>query len=155
MSHKQTHSPSAIPFSWETIPGVPKLMATPAAASIGMLDEVSKKVLSPPPPPPPPPPPGSLRGSMKRSMSSRVFWREEDPFLAALKECSKDYKGKGDMKKRFGIWGSKSFSWCRCSFDVEEGNLRGRGRPLPSSGGPVIPRERVQSLIRIQKGLRK
>ncbi|KAI3500292.1 hypothetical protein L1887_36111 [Cichorium endivia] len=155
MSHKQATSPSAVPFSWETLPGVPKLKASPVADSIGGIDqEVSKKALTPPPPPPPPPP-VSHRGPMKRSMSSRVFWREEDPFLAALKECSKDYNGKGDMKKRFGIWGSKSFLWCRCSFDVEEGNLRGRARALPSTGGPVIPRERVQSLIRLHKGLRK
>ncbi|KAL4582102.1 hypothetical protein LXL04_006642 [Taraxacum kok-saghyz] len=150
MTHKD-NSPTSIPFSWETIPGVPKLMpSSPAAASTGDL-----KDLAPPPPPPPlqppPPPPGSLiRGSMKRSMSSRVFWREEDPFLAALKECSKDYNSKGDLKKRVGIWGSKSFLWCRCSFDVEEGNLRGRALPL--NGGAIIPRERVQSLIRMQKG---
>ncbi|KAK1433160.1 hypothetical protein QVD17_10066 [Tagetes erecta] len=133
MNHKQTTSiSSTIPFSWEMFPGVPKLMVTPQADS-------------PPLPPPPPLPPRCYREPiMKRSLSS-MLWREEDPFLAALKECSKDCKQvKGD-KKRF-----KSFLWCRCSFDVEEGNLR--KRPVTTRGGPVSSTERVHGLIRIHKG---
>ncbi|KAL8231202.1 hypothetical protein R6Q57_000980 [Mikania cordata] len=146
MNHKQTNSIIiTIPFSWERVPGVPKHMVSPAAAS--------------PPPPPPLPPLRCFHEptTMKRSASS-IFWREEDPFLAALKECSKDYKVKGD-KKRFGILGSKSFLWCRCSFDVEEGNLRKRPVSMSRgsvsmSRGPVSRPERVQGLIRIHKGLR-
>ncbi|MFS7973654.1 hypothetical protein Hanom_Chr09g00859191 [Helianthus anomalus] len=112
---------------------------------------VSPAAASSPLPPPPLPPRCSRDPVMKRSASS-MFWREEDPFLLALKECSKDYKVKSE-KKRFGILGSKSFLWCRCSFDVEEGNLI-RKRPVPTSGGPVTPPERVHGLIRIHKGLR-
>ncbi|KAJ0888969.1 hypothetical protein HanRHA438_Chr09g0407841 [Helianthus annuus] len=137
MNHNQTNT-LTIPFSWEMIPGVPKLMVSPAAASSPL-------------PPPPLPPRCSRDPVMKRSASS-MFWREEDPFLLALKECSKDYKVKSE-KKRFGILGSKSFLWCRCSFDVEEGNLI-RKRPVPTSRGPVSPPERVHGLIRIHKGLR-
>nr|GEV76505.1 zinc finger, CCHC-type [Tanacetum cinerariifolium] len=97
--------------------------------------------------PPLGPPPRCFREPvMKRSVST-IFWREEDPFLVALKECSKDYKAKSD-KKRFGSLRSKSFLWCRCSFDVEEGNLR--KRPVSSSGG-----QGVQGLIRMHKGSRK
>lgn len=137
MNHKQTTSISTIPFSWEMIPGVPKLMVTP-------------QVASPPLPPPPLPRRCYREPIMKRSVSS-MLWREEDPFLLALKECSKDYKVKGD-KKRFGILGSKSFLWCRCSYDVEEGNLK--KRPVTTRGGPVSSAERVHGLIRIHKGLR-
>ncbi|KAI3726380.1 hypothetical protein L1987_66177 [Smallanthus sonchifolius] len=136
MNHKQTNTLCTIPFSWEMIPGVPKLLVSPAAAS----------------PPLPPPPPRCFREPIMKRSASSIFWREEDPFLAALKECSKDYKVKGE-KKRFGILGSKSFLWCRCSFDVEEGNLR--KRPVGMSGGPAVSApERVPGLISIHKGLR-
>lgn len=150
MSHKQTNSLSTIPFSWETIPGVPKVISSPmAAASVAKPDKVvGPRDLVPPPGPPP----RCFREPiMKRSVSS-IFWREEDPFLVALKECSKDNKAKSD-KKRFGSLRSKSFLWCRCSFDVEEGNLR--KRPVSSSGGQVIFPEGVQGLIRMHKGSRK
>lgn len=149
MSHKQTNS-LTIPFSWEKVPGVPKFTASQNVGSVGGLEkEASHKVASLPPPPPP----GCLREPMMKKSTSSRFWREEDPFLVALKECSKDdYKVKGD-KKRFGIWGNKSFLRCRCSFDVEEGNLR--KRPLHSRAGPVISQERVHGLIRMHKGLTK
>ncbi|KAI3669733.1 hypothetical protein L6452_41105 [Arctium lappa] len=152
MNHKQAN----IPFSWEMIPGVPKFMASPVADK-EVIDQ--KDGLAPPPPPPPPP--GCFREPVMRrsvSLSRKIFWREEDPFLVAFKECSKDYKVKsGDqMKKRFGIGNKVSFLWCSCSFDVEDGNLRTRPVAAACGGGsPVIPREGVQGLIGMHKGLRK
>ena len=55
MSHKQTNSLSTIPFSWETIPGVPKVVSSSVAtASDAKLDKVvGPKDLVPPPGPPP------------------------------------------------------------------------------------------------------
>nr|GEV39502.1 zinc finger BED domain-containing protein RICESLEEPER 2-like [Tanacetum cinerariifolium] len=139
MTHKQTNSLSSIPFSWETIPGVPKVISSPvAAASVAKPEKVveTKELV-----PPPGPQQRCFREPiMKRSVST-IFWREEDPFLVALKECSKDYKAKSE-KKRFVGLRSKSFLWCRCSFDVEEGNLR--KRPVSSSDGQVIFPEGVQ-----------
>ena len=68
---------SGIPFSWEQQPGIPKESHSPA--SKGRL--ACQDLLLPLPPAAP------SMISKKKPLSS---W-EEDPFMAALKECSKDH----------------------------------------------------------------
>ncbi|KAK9052509.1 hypothetical protein SSX86_029138 [Deinandra increscens subsp. villosa] len=124
MSHKKTNSMVHIPFSWEKIPGVPKLMTSPLVPPVRVLaPEVRRKTAIPLPP--------GFFGQPVRSVSKRTVLREEDPFLVAMKECTKDCdkcKGKGEVKKRFemSIRISKiksSLFSCKHSFDVEVGNL--------------------------------
>ncbi|KAI3813417.1 hypothetical protein L1987_18139 [Smallanthus sonchifolius] len=93
MRNNKSNSMIHIPFSWEKIPGVPKFVASPMRAMTPKINEVL------------PMPPGSFRQPV-RSVSKRMFLWEEDPFLAAMIECTKDcdhkYKGKGEIKKSFG-----------------------------------------------------
>ncbi|GKB09082.1 hypothetical protein Tco_0837394 [Tanacetum coccineum] len=123
------------------MPGVPKFMASPMCASntnvqVPSLDEVQSKMLLPLPP-------GSSR-NVVNAVSKRMSLWEEDPFLAAIIECTKDlddYKGNGEIKKNFwtGVNMSKSFLLsCKQSFDVKESHTLMK----PSSLGSLLRQER-------------
>ncbi|GJV06283.1 hypothetical protein Tco_1343939 [Tanacetum coccineum] len=103
------------------MPGVPKFMAFTNNTNVQVpsLNEVQSKMLLPLPP-------GSSR-NVVNVVSKRMSLWEEDPFLAAIIECTKDldddYKGNGEIKKNFwtGVNMSKSFLLsCKQSFDVKE-----------------------------------
>ncbi|KAI3717060.1 hypothetical protein L1987_68385 [Smallanthus sonchifolius] len=142
MDHKKSRSMIHVPFSWETIPGVPKLIALPmralAPGLTGNHREAQRKTALPLPP-------GSSR-QPARSASKRALLSEEDPFVAAMIECTKDCdKGKGEIKKGFGarVRMNKSFlQSCKHSFDVVEGHLLTR----PSSVGSIVRREQAGCL---------
>ncbi|XP_024974908.1 uncharacterized protein LOC112513017 [Cynara cardunculus var. scolymus] len=144
MSHKKANSTIHVPFSWEKMPGVPKFMASPMCALVpglaGNNREVQNNMVLPLPP-------GSFRQLPGRSDSKRmVLMREEDPFRAAIIECTKDCdhdcKAKEEIKMRFGrrVRISKCFlSSCIQSFDIQEGSLLMK----PSSLGCIVRRDRV------------
>lgn len=144
MSHKKSNSRVHVPFSWEKMPGVPKFMASPICGLVP-IRRLSGNNLEVHPELALPLPPGSFRKPI-RSVSKRVFLWEEDPFLAATIECTKDcdkYKSKGEIiKKSLGnkVRKSKSFFFsCKHSFDIEEGHLSMK----PSSLGSILHRERL------------
>ncbi|WRX10858.1 hypothetical protein QQP08_003345 [Theobroma cacao] len=120
MSRKKVHSQGNIPFSWEDKPGVSKvthyddqcpiviglcaLNQTPSPSDAGGSKILvhDKKV---------PPPPCTMQLVPKRSTSVKgLRWWQEDPFLAAYKECT---KGGGN-----GKWSSEG-SWHR-AFEASE-----------------------------------
>ncbi|KAK1423440.1 hypothetical protein QVD17_18743 [Tagetes erecta] len=142
-SHKKSNSMVCVPFSWETIPGVPKLalpMCVLAPVVTTNQCEVQKKTVLPLPP-------GSSKQTV-RSASKRTHFSEEDPFVVAMIECTKEcdhYKGKGEINKGFGarVRKSKSFLMsCKHSFDAVEVPLLTR----PSSIGSIVRREQVGCL---------
>ncbi|KAL0917690.1 hypothetical protein M5K25_012770 [Dendrobium thyrsiflorum] len=98
------HSSSAVPFSWERQPGIPKLPVAAAAAG-GRYDE--DRHLLPLPPP--------LRSAVGFSRNKRSGAGGFDPFAVALAQCAKesspetgeDLEGfwwRRSGLKRVGIW---------------------------------------------------
>ncbi|MFS8016895.1 hypothetical protein Hanom_Chr15g01373881 [Helianthus anomalus] len=146
MSQKKSNSSIHVPFSWETIPGVPKwILASPMRSFApgrlsGNQHDIQRK-------PSLPLPPGSLR-QPGISGSKRTLLCEEDPFLAAMIECTKDgdcYKGKSVIKKSFGTTTRMSKSFlrsCKHTIDVVDDRWLTR----PSSLGPIVRGERVGCL---------
>ncbi|EXC25270.1 hypothetical protein L484_003758 [Morus notabilis] len=108
MSNNKVHSRGNVPFSWEKKPGISKETTQTKC----LVEE--DFVLRPPPPPCPPPvisatlsvhdlllppPPGVL----PRSSSAKGLGKQdEDPFLAAFKECTKSTT-KGKSSHRFDL----------------------------------------------------
>ncbi|KAK1439042.1 hypothetical protein QVD17_04857 [Tagetes erecta] len=101
MSNTKSNSTMiCIPFAWEKVPGVPKFVVSPTRTLAPELNdnhyEVKRKMGLPLPP-------GCFKQPVRRA-SKRMFMWEEDPFLAAMIVCTKDYdkhKGKGEMKNSF------------------------------------------------------
>ncbi|KAF8034253.1 hypothetical protein BT93_C0521 [Corymbia citriodora subsp. variegata] len=153
--HRKVHSHGSIviPFSWEHSPGISKAthqnqerrssslawspppVSTLRSGSQGSGQEWKEKI---------PPPPGMAAAVPKRSASLKVFlWREDDPFLAAYKECTKsaDEPG-GDEGKKSNLvksrWRKKRMSIfsCKSSCDVRENSFVSLSR-LP----PPLPRD--------------
>ncbi|KAI3423160.1 uncharacterized protein J3R85_011286, partial [Psidium guajava] len=158
MSHRKVHSHGSIviPFSWEHTPGIsktthqnqerrsssvalsqPPTSPPPHSGSRGLADERRDKI--------PPPPGAAAAAAPRRSSSLKGFlWREEDPFLAAYKECTKSTglvepseggEGKKSGRVKSG-WRSKrtSIFSCKSSCDVRENSfvrLPPRLPPLP------------------------
>ena len=142
MSHNKVHSRGNVPFSWEKKPGISKAGGTETNC---LMEEDLVLKLPPPPCAPPakaaarksldsyhiPPPPGSnFQPTLSRSSSAKGGLRkkEEDPFLAAFRECTKSSrKGKttssvkshrifdlrsGVMRSLFGVVPCKSHGSC-------------------------------------------
>ncbi|KAA8531539.1 hypothetical protein F0562_006248 [Nyssa sinensis] len=111
MSHRKVvHSQGNVPFSWEDKPGVSKskithqecptdmelraLIPSPCHSDFPLKMANGKKI---PPPPCPFPPPS-------RTSSRKGLWQQEDPFLAALKECTKGVRsGKMPGESKNGV----------------------------------------------------
>ncbi|XWS41739.1 hypothetical protein CRYUN_Cryun17cG0108900 [Craigia yunnanensis] len=158
MSLRKVHSQGYIPFSWEDKPGVSKSKIThndqcpidigayalnqtlppPDAGGLSTKIVVHDKKI-------PPPPPCSIQLPPKRSTSVKgLRWRQEDPFLAAYKECTKS-GGNGKLSsegRKNG--GSKlvrkkeiTFS-CKNSSDVTDDNL------VRSSNFPLLSKDRIR-----------
>lgn len=99
MSHTKVHSQCTVPFLWEEIPGVPKsnfvhrnsFNNLPVPPDNSLPTDYSAKLsahemnINIPLPPPCP-----AQSMHKRSSSFRALVkRDDDPFVAALKECTK------------------------------------------------------------------
>ncbi|KAI6695057.1 hypothetical protein NL676_022767 [Syzygium grande] len=162
MSHRKVHSHGniIIPFSWEHSPGISKTarqnqerrssslaqspppISPPDSGSQGLAQERKEKI---------PPPPGMASAAAappRRSASLKGFlWREEDPFLAAYKECTKSTSlvesGGGEGKKsnqvKSGLRSKRmSIFSCKSSCDVRENSL------VRLSRLPPLPRDRSE-----------
>ncbi|KAJ9564183.1 hypothetical protein OSB04_000149 [Centaurea solstitialis] len=149
MSHKKSNSRIHVPFSWEKMPGVPKFMASPMCSLLAgnNRDQAQKKMALPLPP-------GSFgQLPVTRSSSNRMLSWEEDPFHAAIIECTKDChdhnckdNNQETMKMRFQqprIRIRKCFlsASCKQSFDIEEGSLL--IKPSNSAACNIVRRYRV------------
>ncbi|KAL0332362.1 UNVERIFIED_CONTAM: hypothetical protein Scaly_2137700 [Sesamum calycinum] len=146
MSHRKIRSHGSVPFSWEEKPGVPKFHHQKSSSDIMSFsalqimqpvpDNFSSSISIPPPPCTSQPP--------RRSYSGKVSWLHDDPFIAALKSCTKSVtndrqneglRQKGNESKRTGYSKSSLFS-CKESCNVENDNL------VKLSKLPPIPKER-------------
>ncbi|CAK7339719.1 unnamed protein product [Dovyalis caffra] len=155
MSHRKVYSQGSIPFSWENSPGVSKVIPQEYPKDKGLnaikispptypilfpdqdSDSSSKKI-------PLPPCVSTKIEPPRRSRSAKGFrWWQEDPFLAAYKECTKNARnGKfsSESKKNVGSKVRKNrliFS-CKNSCDVQDDNV------VRLANLPAIPRERVR-----------
>ena len=142
MSHRKVHSQGSVPFSWEDSPGVSKANHKECPANIG-TNALNLPLLPPPPPslkPSHSPPlvsiqhvkiplPPFLAQPPRRSTSSKGLWgQEEDPFLAAYKECTKSVESAKKPKKskkgfEFGRRKSMFTFSCKHSCEVEDDSL--------------------------------
>ncbi|XVF61398.1 hypothetical protein PTKIN_Ptkin08bG0126300 [Pterospermum kingtungense] len=160
MSHINVQSHGYIPFSWEDKPGVSKSKVThndectidigfyvlnqtlPLSDSGGSPAKINvihdKKI--------PPPPPCSINLPPKRSTSVKgLRWGQEDPFLAAYKECTKR-GGDGNKSLREGrknggakfVRKMKIIFSCKDSSDVIDDNL------LRLVNLPPLPKDRIR-----------
>ncbi|GFY93704.1 hypothetical protein Acr_09g0001500 [Actinidia rufa] len=135
MSHKKVHSKGNVPFLWEDIPGVPKIT--------GPIAKRRMPSRAPTLPPRPPnynpkvtaremkiPLPPRLVQPLHTSSSMKGLGKKEDPFLVALKECTKSVtSGKASVERKNRCHGFKArkikfsaFS-CKGSCGVKDGNL--------------------------------
>ncbi|XWS45112.1 hypothetical protein CRYUN_Cryun15aG0108800 [Craigia yunnanensis] len=155
MSHRKVHSQANIPFSWEDKPGVSK------SSKVTHFDEGLYALNQTPPPSDaggsstkilvhdkkvPPPPPCSIQLPPKRSTSVKgLRWWQEDPFLAAYKECTKS-EGKGKLSSesrknccsKLLIRKKKITFPCKNSCDVRDDNF------VRLSNLPPLPKDRIQ-----------
>ena len=157
MSHRKVHSQGYIPFSWEYKPGVSKSKVThndqcptdirshalnqtlpPSDAGDSSTKIVvhDKKI--------PPPPPCSIQLPPKKSTSVKgLRWWQEDPFLAAYKECTKsggNGKLSSDGRKNGGskfLRKKKITFSCKDSSDVRYDNL------VRLSNLPLLPKDKI------------
>ena len=133
MNHRKIRSQGYVPFSWEEKPGIPKFInhnKSKSSSDMALVFEFDNLKIrsednegrSVPPPPAPP------------RKSKGIRWRD-DPFLAALKSCTKEEKNLS--KKSF-------FFSCKHSCNVQDNNL------VNFSKLPPIPKERyyTRSLVR-------
>ncbi|XP_027333499.1 uncharacterized protein LOC113848256 [Abrus precatorius] len=142
MSQRGDHSGRKISFSWEKKPGVSKETTTHGENLIPKAQEFLAKL-----PPPPctkelaiarnpvhdfqiPLPPCAFQPPYYRTSSKRGLWvQDNDPFLAAYKECTKNQKSAKVIKmlNKNGIESrlrrSLSFFLCKQSCTVRDNNL--------------------------------
>lgn len=150
MSHSKVHSRGNVPFSWEKKPGISKADGTETKC----LMEEDLVLKLPPPPCLPlvatrksldssfqiPPPPGSNFQGLSRSSSAKGGLRkkEEDPFLAAFKECTKSSR-KG-----------KTTSFSHRLFDLRSGIMRSLFGVVPCKN-PGSCAVRDDNLVRVSQ----
>lgn len=133
MNHRKIHSQGYIPFSWEEKPGISKFNHQKSSSDMGMVSLLS-----------PPPCTCTTLQPPRLSYSGRSLRSKDDPFLAALKSCTKNVSNhrEYEVKKQGKILSfSKSniFS-CKKSCDVlETDNL------MKFSKLPPIPKERYNA----------
>ncbi|KAF9678161.1 hypothetical protein SADUNF_Sadunf07G0006100 [Salix dunnii] len=151
MSHRKIYSQGSIPFSWEDSPGISKFIHTvdiglnPVSISSPILiphdsDTSCKVILGSHGMKIPLPPRASANiEPPRRSKSLKGFrWWQEDPFLAAYKECTKDARNgrlSSESKKQRK---SRLIFSCKNSCDVQDDNL------VMLANFPAIPRDRVR-----------
>ncbi|KAI4315098.1 hypothetical protein L6164_027944 [Bauhinia variegata] len=158
MSHRKVRSQGSIPFSWEDKPGVSKTpnhdysihigigsvdaknersksstFQPQAAAAAGPAIEESKIPL--------PPCPLQMQAAPRRSILGKGFkWQQEDPFLVAYKECTKDVKPKNKAlgSAYYKLRKSKSILSCKSSTDAKDDHFVKLSRlpPLPRDKNP-------------------
>ncbi|KAL9378704.1 hypothetical protein Peur_030039 [Populus x canadensis] len=161
MSHRKVYSQGSIPFSWEDSPGVSKVIHKEYTTDIGLNavnissptspmlfphdSDTSYKVLGSHGIKIPLPPCVSAKiEPPRRSKSVKGFrWWQEDPFLAAYRECTKNARnGKlsSESKKnvRSKLRKSRLIFSCKDSCDVQDDNL------VMLANLPAIPRDRVR-----------
>ncbi|GFY99432.1 hypothetical protein Acr_13g0008330 [Actinidia rufa] len=141
MSRRKSESQGNVPFSWEDMAGVSKAIITNKKSQRD--NELNALNL---PPLVLPPPCQKLVQPQRRSTSRKCLWQEEDPFLAALKECTKsvknyramNYESKNDVVAGFKVSKSKFMNFsCMRSCEVEDDSLVMKLSKLPRP-----PRER-------------
>lgn len=145
MSHRKIRSQLHVPFSWEEKPGVPKLINHLNSLEIRsdqgrLITSTSHELKNIAPPPPPP------CTSSRRGFSVMGLWWEDDPFLAALRSCTKrvsNARGDKELRKK-GSDSNKvkslgSVFSCKKSCNVENDNL------VKFSKLPPIPKERYSA----------
>ncbi|XP_061363223.1 uncharacterized protein LOC133306859 [Gastrolobium bilobum] len=142
MSPPQDHSAGNISFSWEKKPGVSKV----TTHGENLIPSTENKILPNLPPPPCttesaiaktpvhdfqiPLPPCAFQPPFYRTSSKRgLFVQDNDPFLAAYKECTKN-QGSAKMNTELPKAGvasrlrkSLSFFSCKRSCNVRDNNL--------------------------------
>ena len=141
MSHRKSESQGNVPFSWEDMAGVSKAVITNKKSQ----RDIDLNALNLPPLVLPPPYQKPVQPP-RRSTSIKFLWQEEDPFLTALKECTKsvkNYRATNCERRNGCVTGFKvstskfmNFS-CMRSCEVEDDNM-----VMKLSNLPPLPRER-------------
>ncbi|KAL7101552.1 hypothetical protein ACP275_08G061100 [Erythranthe tilingii] len=145
MSHRRIHSHGNVPFSWEEKPGVPKSNRHQKSSSDDTClkiqpddDPMVRISCVHPPHKNIAPPPQNPCSKARKSLCKR--WKLDDPFLTALKSCSKrsveEYSNKG---KNNNI--SSVFS-CKYSCDIV---VQNDDDVFRFSKLPPIPKQRYSS----------
>ncbi|PSS30674.1 SWI/SNF-related matrix-associated actin-dependent regulator of chromatin subfamily A-like protein [Actinidia chinensis var. chinensis] len=141
MSHRKSNSQGSVPFSWEDMPGVSKAITTHKESQ----RDIDLKALNLPPLVLPPPCQTPVQPP-RRSTSKKALWQEEDPFLVALKECTKSVKNcratncesRNGCVTGFKVSKSKFMNFsCMRSCEVEDDKT-----VMKLSNLPLLPRER-------------
>lgn len=158
MNHRKIRSQGYVPFSWEEKPGIPKFNHQKSSSDMGLNnlkllsdnfsssdDEKTQCMNIAPPPPCTPQPP-------RKSYSGKGLPWQDDPFLAALKSCTKsvsNHRGYEELRQKGNVSKEKNFSKsrvfsCKQSCNVENDNL------VKFSKLPPIPKERyyAKSFVR-------
>lgn len=135
MNHRKTHSQGFIPFSWEEKPGISKFNHQKSNSDMGLThrqDLLSHDHMINIAPPPP------CTQPTRKSYSGRTLRWQDDPFLAALKSCTKStHRGQKKhvpKEKKSSVWS------CMQSCDVESDH-----NIIKFSRHPPIPKERYNA----------
>ncbi|KAL9158328.1 hypothetical protein ABFS82_08G060900 [Erythranthe guttata] len=159
MSHRRIHSKGNVPFSWEEKPGVPKSNRHQKSSSdhtclkiqpvydpmvgISYVHPQHKNIA-------PPPPAQNACSKARKSFCKR--WKLDDPFVTALKSCSKssvdEYSNKGKNKYCGGKSSSNNnniSSVFSCKYSCDIVVVQNDDDVFSFSKLPPIPKQRYSS----------
>ncbi|KAJ4714683.1 SWI/SNF-related matrix-associated actin-dependent regulator of chromatin subfamily A-like protein, partial [Melia azedarach] len=160
MSHRKIHSQGSVPFSWEDKPGVSRLPAQECPLEKGLQPLNLESPVQPPRPGascdpaeeilkiPLPPCPSQQPPRRSTSLKGITGWWQEDPFLAAYKECTKKSNPTTSVsskpnnnKKKKKKKSSKSVFSCKSSCEIRDDDNFVRLSNLPP-----LPKERIRTI---------
>ncbi|KAJ0039859.1 hypothetical protein Pint_27851 [Pistacia integerrima] len=142
MSHRKVHSQGSVPFSWEDKPGVSRISREDCSSDKGLhaFHLASSTSLAPADSNTCNPSVTDIKIPLPPCPSQQlglIGWWQEDPFLAAYKECTKNAR-RSSVGSKLPRKKSKFIFSCKNSCEVREDNL------VRLSNLPPLPKERIR-----------